>query len=75
LILRLARENPRWGYRRIAGELFKLGHRVGRSTISAVLRRHCVPPAPTWSRRGTSWRTWWRHYRHQAVARDFFQVE
>jgi putative transposase len=74
LILRLAHENPRWGYRRIAGELAKLGHRVGRSTISAVLKRHRVPPAPTRDR-GSTWSAWWRHYRHQVLACDFFQVE
>lgn len=58
LILRLARENSRWGYRRIAGELAKLGHRAGHSTISAVLKRQGVPPAPTRSGRSPTWRTW-----------------
>ena len=74
LVLRLARENLTWGYRRIAGELAKLGHRVGRSTIAALLRRHLIPPAPTRDR-GTSWRTSYRHYRQQILACDFFQVE
>jgi hypothetical protein len=75
LILRLARENPRWGYRRIAGELAKVGYQAGRSTISAILKRQRVPPVPTRSRRCPSWRIWWRHYRQQALACDFFQVE
>jgi transposase InsO family protein len=74
LILRLAGENPRWGYRRIAGELAKLGYRVGRSTISTVLKRHRIPPAPIRDR-GCSWRSWCRHYRQQLLACDFFQLE
>ncbi|MGH2457126.1 MAG: integrase, partial [Candidatus Limnocylindria bacterium] len=55
LILRLARENPSWGYVRIRGELRKLGHAVAASTIQALLRRHRVPPAPR--RVGLAWPT------------------
>jgi transposase InsO family protein len=75
LIVRLARENPRWGYKRIQGELLKLGQRVGRSTIRDVLKRAQIPPAPQRSRRGPSWRTFCRHYRQQVLACDFFVVE
>jgi hypothetical protein len=54
--------------------LAKLGYRVGRSTISTVPKRHRIPPAPTRDR-GITWRTWYRHYRQQLLACDFFQVE
>jgi transposase InsO family protein len=47
---------------------------VGRSTIAAVLRRHQIPPAPTRDH-GSTWRTWYRHYRQQVLSCDFFQVE
>ena len=67
-------ENPRWGYARIQGELQKLGYRAARSTISATLTRHRIPPAPTRGR-GGSWRTFLRHYRQQVLACDFFTVE
>jgi hypothetical protein len=75
LILRLARENPRWGYGRIQGELHKLGHRVGRSTIRDLLKRAHIPPAPQRARHGVSWRTFFRHYQDQVLAADFFTVE
>jgi putative transposase len=75
LILRMARENSRWGYKRIQGELCKLGYRVGRSTIRDLLKRAQVPPAPQRSRRGPTWRAFLRHYREQVLNTDFFTVE
>jgi putative transposase len=54
LVLRLARENPSWGYRRIHGELCRLGSRIGASTVWAILHRAGVDPAPT--RSAISWR-------------------
>jgi hypothetical protein len=44
LILRLATENPRWGYQRVRGELLKLGHTVSATTIRAILKRHGLGP-------------------------------
>lgn len=74
LILRLARENPRWGYRRIQGELGKLGHAVSASVVRATLRRHRVPPAP--QRRGaTTWRDFVQSHKDQLLACDFFTIE
>jgi len=74
LIVRLARENARWGHHRLQGELAKLGHAVGGSTVRAVLRRHRVPPAPA-RRRATTWRDFIQRHRDVLLACDFFTVE
>jgi transposase InsO family protein len=73
LILRIARENPRWGYQRIRGEVLTLGHTVAASTIQALLRRHRVPPAPR--RAGIAWPAFLRAHAAGLVACDFFSVE
>jgi len=74
LVLRLAWENPRWGHRRIQGELGKLGHAVSASAVRAALRRHRVPPAPQ-RRKATAWREFIRAHKDQLLACDFFTVE
>lgn len=75
LLLRLAKENPAWGYGKLQGELLKLGHTLGRSTIRALLQRQQVPPAPERAKQRSSWRTFLNHYRAQLMACDFFTVE
>jgi len=74
LIVRLAKENPRWGYDKIEGELLKLGFVVPPSTIQIKLRKHNIQPAPV---RGgsSSWRHLLSHYKDQILATDFFTVE
>jgi transposase InsO family protein len=73
LVVRLARENPRWGYQRIKGELLRLGVCISATAIRTTLRRHGLDPAP---RRSSS--TWSAFLRQQAagvVACDFFTVD
>lgn len=73
LILRLGRENPRWGCVRIQGELRKLGIRVGATTIRSLLRRSGLGPAPR--RAGPSWAEFLRAQAQGMWACDFFTVE
>jgi putative transposase len=73
-VVRLAWENARWGYAKIRGELLKLRHRVGETTIAAILRRHGIKPAP--QRTGSiGWRHLMRHYKEHILACDLFTVD
>jgi putative transposase len=73
LIVRLATENPRWGYQRIEGGLLRLGMRVSATTIRTMLRRHELDPAPR--RAGSTWRAFLRQRAAGIVACDFFTVD
>jgi putative transposase len=73
LVLRLGRENPRWGCLRIQGELRKLGIRVGATTIRSLLRRSGLGPAPR--RGGPTWGEFLRAQGQGILACDFFTVE
>jgi transposase InsO family protein len=74
LVVRMANENPTWGYTRIRGGLHHLGHDVARNTIKAILKNHGIEPAPE---RGTKtpWKTFLAAHWDGLAAADFFTVE
>ena len=73
LVLRLARENPRWGYPRIVGELKGLGFAVSATTVRNWLRKAGLGPAGR--RGGMTWREFVQTHRRSLLAVDFFTVE
>ena len=73
LVVRLARDNPRWGYQRIVGELKGLGMSVSATTVRTWLREAGLRPVGT--RGGMTWRAFVRAHRGSMLAVDFFTVE
>lgn len=71
LVLRLARENSSWGYRRIHGELAALGIKVAASTVWETLREHGIPPAP--ERQSTTWADFLHSQADALLACDFLR--
>jgi putative transposase len=74
LVLRMARENPSWGYDRIQGALTNIGHVVAPNTVKNILKRHGIEPAPEREKR-TSWKTFLKAHWDVMAATDFFTVE
>ncbi|MEU7856402.1 hypothetical protein [Nonomuraea sp. NPDC049141] len=73
LIVRMARENPTWGHRRIQGELARLGYNIAASTVWEILHTSGIDPAPR--RAGPSWRQFLAAQAHAIIACDFLVVE
>ena len=74
LIVRMAQENPGWGYTRIQGALSNLNHRVGRGTIANVLKRGGIEPSPERGKR-TQWSTFLKAHWKVLFAADFLTAE
>ena len=75
LIIRLASENPRWGARRVHGELHRLGHKISVSTVRRVLRAAGLGPAPRRHRVRQEWAAFFKSQAHGLLATDFFHVD
>jgi transposase InsO family protein len=73
LVVRLARENPSWGYQRIVGELRKLGVAVSASSVRNIMAKASLPPAPR--RHSQSWRSFLQAHGESILACDFFTVD
>jgi putative transposase len=75
LIVRMAEENPTWGYRRIQGALANLGHRIDKILVRNILRRHHMDPAPQRRKASMSWQRFLKIHWDVLAATDFFTVE
>ena len=75
LVMRMAEENPTWGYRRIQGALANLGHQIDKITVRNILRRHHMEPAPQRRKGGMGWAQFLQLHWEVLAATDFFTVE
>jgi putative transposase len=75
LVMRMAEENPTWGYRRIQGALGNLGYQIDKLTVRNILRRHHMEPAPQRRKAGMSWAQFLKMHWEVLAATDFFTVE
>jgi len=74
LVVRLARENPGWGYTRLRDVMRSLGYEIGRTTVASILADHGIEPSPE-RRKKPSWRTFLKSHWDVFAAMDFFTVE
>jgi len=74
LVMRMAEENPTWGYRRIQGALGNLGHHIDKLTVRNILRRHHMEPAPQRRKGGMGWVQFLKMHWEVLAATDFFTV-
>jgi len=74
LVVRMAKENPGWGYDRIVGALANLDYRLSDQTVGNILRRHGLSPAPK-RKQTVSWKDFIRSHRDVLVGMDFFTTE
>jgi putative transposase len=75
LVMRMAEENPTWGYRRIQGALANLGHRIDKITVRNILHRHHLEPTPQRRKAGMSWPQFLKIHLDVLAATDFFTLE
>jgi len=75
LVVRMAEENPTWGYRRIQGALANLGHAIDKITVRNILRRRHLEPAPQRRKAGMCWGQFLKMHWEVLAATDFFTVE
>jgi putative transposase len=75
LVVRMAEENPSWGYRRIQGALANLGHHIDKITVRNILHRHAMDPAPIRRQAGMNWSQFLKLHWEVLAATDFFTVE
>ena len=74
LVVRMAQDNPKWGYTRIRDGMRLLGHTLGRSTVKRILQNHGIEPAPARGQH-TPWKTFLQAHWEGLAAADFFTVE